>query len=843
VPLTAAVWSEAVFLRRVEAADLVVAILGDRQASFLCYGLAGLDDETLEYLSEHPAVLTHIYTFGAEPFAVFSASLRVEANRIAPPGGSDAVNLWEAVVGEPVTRPDRFIQALFTHAEGRLASLYDTIGHLDPPRQRFALGLWMTQPADRLSGMHALAAAAQSADWRSMKALPFARQSYDLAAALMRVGVDAGGQPAFPSSQSFWARAMESADLPDDPAGALRNPADDRPIDAAWLARQTAPGDARVRAERLDQIAFAQRAFGGAAPAAMPEILVATRAFRRYRMLMLTFERIGIRDPAVYAAAARVASRLSSQDSDRAFVATAQFQASLALVSRMYAVGTLDDRTAATLVGSLLAVPVQASGYAGGVLEWMSGMLRPVMPPGDTFEAAIEHAISGRDTTASSPRVEWEGQRYRVDVATAERRRMQAIREKQAGATVDIALELAGVARALRAGPSAADARRLTAQLTLARDQLAGLSERDTILDTEGFPAGVVPPPSALVRLNKVVDELTRAGAAARSADRSIRAADDVREAADEAAAQALVSIVYAMDLGDPDGAAMLPADVSRRHDFGFGQRDTEQRLRAAWMMPRQDVSPGVPWHVDGSLLGLDVALATMALRRLSADRALAAPTLTSNERETLAAGFGMMNAFTLTDASRDAIAGSIERGRARVARIASQDDVATLADEVNIDARRRRAIRWTAAHERERVESLFSLRELLALGSLPGDVDLDPWGTSAMVSTGCLCLRMPPPGRLPLLTGRPQIGLLATAVPDLNLHVARTMAGLRVPARLGKYVLSAALQDFMDEVRATDHDDWLSLVRAAAAVPRDRIEDYIAAAAADGPLLPDSPN
>jgi hypothetical protein len=68
-------------------------------------------------------------------------------------------------------------------------------------------------------------------------------------------------------------------------------------------------------------------------------------------------------------------------------------------------------------------------------------------------------------------------------------------------------------------------------------------------------------------------------------------------------------------------------------------------------------------------------------------------------------------------------------------------------------------------------------------------------------------------------------------------------MAGLRVPARLGKYVLSAALQDFMDEVRATDHDDWLSLVRAAAAVPRDRIEDYIAAAAADGPLLPDSPN
>ena len=124
------------------------------------------------------------------------------------------------------------------------------------------------------------------------------------------------------------------------------------------------------------------------------------------------------------------------------------------------------------------------------------------------------------------------------------------------------------------------------------------------------------------------------------------------------------MSLVYAINLGDPDGDALLPADVSRRHDFGLGQRDNEQRLRAPWMMPRQDVSPGVPWHVDGSLLGLDVALATVALRRLSADRALEAPTLTSNERETFAVGFGLMNPFALTDAARDAIAEAIERGQ-----------------------------------------------------------------------------------------------------------------------------------------------------------------------------------
>ena len=145
------------FLRPVAPGDLVVEILGNRQASLLCYGLAALDDETLEYLAEHPAVLTAIYTLGAEPFAVFANGVHVQDGRIVPPGGDEAIPLWEAVVGERVTRPDRFLAALFTRAEGRMAGLYDTIGQLDRGRQRFALGLWMKDSAARLDGMRALA--------------------------------------------------------------------------------------------------------------------------------------------------------------------------------------------------------------------------------------------------------------------------------------------------------------------------------------------------------------------------------------------------------------------------------------------------------------------------------------------------------------------------------------------------------------------------------------------------------------------------------------------------------------------------------------------------------------
>ena len=131
--------------------------------------------------------------------------------------------------------------------------------------------------------------------------------------------------------------------------------------------------------------------------------------------------------------------------------------------------------------------------------------------------------------------------------------------------------------------------------------------------------------------------------------------------------ADVLLSIAYAADVGDPDGTVLLADDVSRRHDFGFGAKDAEQRLRMAWSVPHQDVSPGVPWHVTGSLLGLDIGLAPLALRRLNFERVLEAPKLTSNERDTFAVSVSLLNPFALRDADRDAIADAIARGTRRV--------------------------------------------------------------------------------------------------------------------------------------------------------------------------------
>jgi hypothetical protein len=846
VPLTAAVWSKAVFLRTVAPADLLIEIFANRQASFLCYGLAALDDETLDYLTAHPAVLTQIYAFGAEPFAVFANSVRVRSGRIVPPGGDEAVPLWEAVVGEKVMRADRFLVALFTKSAGpSTASLYDTIGQLDGARQRFALGLWMKDPSERLASMLALAAAVAGAgEWKSVKVQPFVRQPYDLSAVLMRVHVDAAGAPAAPAARDFWARVIEAADLPDDPAKVLGGATDDRPIDAAWLARLVSGGvDIRVRAERLDQFAFGQRVFVAAPPAETPDVFVAVRAFRRYRMLMVTLERLGIAAPSTFAAAARLASRMSTPDPTRAFVAIAQFQGALVLLERMRMAGTLDAGETETLVKSLLAVPLNTSSqYFGGVLWWINNDLRRALPSAPSLEAAVQAGLAGPDATAVAPKITWEGRRYRVDVAAGERQRLERVREKQEGATLDVAVALASAAGRLTSVPlTPSVVQEITAQLKSTMGELSAESDRDALLNVaDGFPPGVIPPPNSREGAIKAIDELVKITNAF-NITRVPRAAAMLVDAADETAAQALVALAYAIHLGDPDGAALLPGDVSRRHDFGFGQKDTDQRLRAAWMMPHPDVSTGVPWHVDGSLLGLDIALAPIALRRLGSDRGLEAPTLASNDRETFAVSFGLMNPFALTDTARDAIAVAIEGGRRRIALIKDAADVGPIADALNMDGWRRRAISWTAAHEPGRLESMFSLGELLALGGPAHGINLDPWGTSALLSTGCVCTRMPLPGRLPQFVGRRQIGLLATVVPDLNLHIARMLSRLSLPARLAKYVLSAAVQDFLDEVRNTDADDWLSLVRGAAAVSRDRIEDYVAAAAADGPLVPDT--
>lgn len=842
VPLTSDLWSRAIFKRTVSSDQLIAAIVNDRGAALLCYALAALDDETLEFLSEHPDLLTEIYERHAPSFAAFGPTLHIRAGRVVPPGGDAAVPLWEGAVGERVDAPDLFLPALFSQHGGRLAYLYDTIAQLDAPNAAFALGLWMTDPGVRLARFIALSGICANSyrDWR-LEALPFSKPLHDLATLLMRMRVEPSGAPAAPAERWFWAEVFGHDDLEAGSVTFENDSRDNRPVDAAWLAEATGGNDVFWRGDRIDQFAFGQRVFSNVPSGQRQDAVVAIRAFPRQRMLTLALERSGIRAAATYALVARRASQMSTGRASRVFWTLAQLQSSLAHILRMITVGTIDLPAGEALITSLCKVAVDDSGrYSGTMATWVEHELLPLLPRADSAERRVIAALAGPPAAASWPPVWWEGQAYRLDLASAERLRVESVRAKQVGYSLDLALDLRGVARTLASGGLTARA------IHAAVATLSGLEDAHGArfaFQPDLRAPGVDEPRPAHETVAKAVEELSKV-ARGQDVRRAARIASALDDLVDVVLGDALLSLTYAAELGDPEGAATLARNVALRHDFGISRGDGEIRMRTIWAIPKQDYLPGVPWHVTGSLLGLDIALAPLSLRRTNLDRLPEAPRLPSHEREAFALGVALMNPRALRDGDRDAVAAAIARGRRRVAALAAGTErLDTLAEAIALDGWRRRAIRWMLVNEPERVPDMFSLVDLATLGGGAESAALDVWGTTALASLGCACTRLVSPRSWRLLSGRPQNAPMASGLADLNLRVALVLGELGLPAALTKAVLAAAALDFIEGVAPRDPDDWWTVVRAAQDVPRERIEDYVAAAAAaDGPLVPDDP-
>ena len=848
IPLTVGVWSQAVFHRPVASDAIVAAILSDPRAAHLCYGLAGVDDETLRYFVDHPSLITRLYEHDAAVFAAFGSSLTIRANRIVLPGGPAAARLWEAAVGEATDPPEAFIRALFGQKDGRLAYLYDTIADLDEPRAAFALGLWIKDPAERAKRFKALAALSVTAipQWQPAK-LPFTRPLHDMGSMLSRVQAEPNGSPSFPAARSWWAWAFESGDLPSAAGHIAATVIDeDVPVDATWLAQTITTADTHNRGERLDQFAFGQRVFATPDRGSAADVLTAIRAFPRDRMLMLTLERMGVRRASVYAATARRAQQLSAVDGRRAFVALAEFQGALALIARMASVHTLDLSASEALVLSLSNVPLNGDGsYAGAVAAWMQRDLRPAadgvrsvrLQADLDMEEVLFTSLAGTSGPSGQPsrEVAWEGQRYRLDLGAAEEQRLRRIRAKQDSLSVDVALNLLDISRKLETAPLALTD--VSAALKSVASAFAARN-RNNPADMPSF--GVEGLRHVRDTVDRAIDDVARIGSAP-DVQKTARIGASLGGIVDDALADALVAWAYAVAIADADSPALLTGSVSRRHDFGFGPAERVSRLRA-WAVPKQEIATRVPWHVSGSLLGLEVALSSLALRRVNSERVVDAPTLSANEREAFASSVALLDPLALRDVDRDLVADAVVRGRRRVASLAEDSgNLDPIASEIHLDGWRRRALQWMIANEPQQIDSMFSMTELLYLGRMPA-ADLNPWGTSAIVWSGCFCTRLAPPTLWRRLSGRPQVGFMAATIPDLNLHIAIMLGELQLPAAIAKAVLTAAVQDFIDEVRPSDFNDWLTLVRAARAVSRERIEDYVAAVTAGGPLVPAQP-
>jgi hypothetical protein len=835
--LSAALWSRTVFRHTVPSTQLAVAILSDRRATLLSRGLAGLDDETLTYLAEHPQLITYLYEHAAAPFAAFGGDLRIRRGRVVPPGGDRAVALWEAAIEAPVSTPELFIRNLFGEFEGRLAYVYDVIDAAPEAAAAFALGLWLPDESQRTQRFRALVDAALNGyhEWRPSDH-PFSRPLGDLAILLLRIRTNESGGPAAPASRSFWAEAFGvDADLSGSADAPLPG-GNDGPVDAAWLVAATAHLDMYARSDRLDQFAFGQRVFAGTDDAQAAETL---RTFRNLRMLMVTLERMGIRSPASYHTAAQRGAAVMAVGSSRRFWTLGQFEGALTLLAHLRAAGTLTVEAANSLLLSLCAVPLQDGDYDGGIAFWIRSELARHLPRSGSWEERVMAGMAGASERASQPRIFWEGQGYRLDFGLAERQRLQIVREKQGGHTLDLALRIDDVARALRK-----PALTLDGVQTATRDARAILDEAAPRLRHPAvhlLPPSVDAPKDAAEWLNEAIADLSKIRGPA-DLRRAARIGVSLNQLADILLGNVLVSLAYAADLGDPDGAALLAGNVALRHDFGFARKDSETRLRMAWLPPRQDFQPGVPWHVAGSLLGLDVALAPMNLRRMTMDRIADAPKLSSVEREAFAVSANLIDAQRLKDADRDMIAAGIARGRTRVgALVNNAESLDAVAGALGFDGWRRRALSWSLEHKPQSVAQQFTLVELLTLGGGARGADLDAWGTVAISTEGCICTRLPSPRSWRLVDGRPQFAMMAATMGDFNLAVALMLRELNLPSPLAKPILAVAMQDFIDELNPSSAIDWWTLSRTAQALRRQRVEDYVSVAAAvNGPLVPD---
>jgi hypothetical protein len=726
---------------------------------------------------------------------------------------------------------------LFETGSGRVAYVYDVLVQADAAARAFAIGVWIGRPDVQVArfGRFIDVMKRVFSEW-DVNVAPFARPAYDLTTVLARVRAAPDGTPAGIASPAFWERAFEGS-----PAVEPRRQ-DDTRFDAAWLVDAVLTHTARERERRLDQLGFAGRVFADLLsssldPADYDDVLAAIREFPRVPALMLTLERMGIRTPSLYAAAARRAERLNALDTARAHGALAQFQGGLVLVERLEAVRTIDRVNAESLVLQLVSVELNDEGrYGGAIASWIEERLRPQLPEASGIEAAVLAAAAGAATPREQmARISWEGQRYRVDSAGAELRRLERARARQGGITLDSALRLARVSHTLAEAGAADGPEQGLEVLTEVLGQLRTEAEYD---EDEAMRSGDDP-----LWLRRTLEEAAKdlsAPSKRKEGSDSAHLGRNLAAAADVALGKVLLSLAYAFSLGDPEGTILIAGDVSRRHDFG-SNLSAEERARTAWSISIPETR-GQPWHLVGSALALDVAMAPLALKRVHIDRVPDPPTLNVLERDGFAATVALMRAPTLGDEQRDLLDDAMARGRQRLARaVAGAISLDEAIRDIALDGWRSRALRWTLRHDPDVAPALLSLTELAVLGGATPPA-FDAWGSFAFRTHGCYCLRMFPAGEWRRWSGLSQFGLPAVTVSDHALRVATLLRQLALPATLAKPILAAAMQDFIDNAKRTDGNDWLTLVRTAQAMTLDQISDYIAAAAADGPLLPDTP-
>lgn len=748
LPLSPGTWRR-LLGRKVDDDELAAAILADRRTAVLLRGLSALDDDTLNALAGAPGALERLLRESAgEVLALFGGRLRVLGGAIAVPGGALAEPWWTKAVGASPREPAAFATSLVRRDGGRLAWLFDTLAGLDPERLRLVVG---DDDARTVAGrLDVLGGAfrAQPAWWLRS----YGRPAGDPARLLRELRLATDHSLAPPVTLALWQELFEGR--------ASAKPAPGK-VEIAWLLDKVASGSAGESGLRLQQVLLAQRVFGAAGETARVDLVGALRGLESAPALVLTLERMGLRDPSAYAALVRQATAAIGASGHARPSTLAQLQGALALLERARFARAIDPATTLRLSQSLGELRVDpAGGCEGRVATWLEQVALPALsravygdaPPGDA-DAIVRRAMAGAVVGAEKElaRFDWEDLAYRADVGAAELQRLERVGTRLAEHALDPALRLCRAARG--------------------REEL---------------------------------------------------------RACDDAVGRALVRLVYAAALGDPATTSLAAGDVPRRHDFG----------ERAYDLPVEVNGPDTPWHVQGALLSLDLALAPQRLRTIDPDEMPeAAPIFDREHRAAFAASIALLDPRDLSDAARDGIAAALARGRERAARLApAPDGIGAAARDAGLPGWRRSALRFVAKYGADAAVRFFTPLELLRLGGRPVG-EWEAWGAADPFVCGLVpCL---PRGGAEERSGWPPQQALAAQFPDVVLSVAEALAARRLPAALAPALAAVLTAEMLGAARPFAFDDTVTLGRWLGELPAHRIDDAIATLAGDGPLRP----
>ena len=757
------------------AAELLARVIADPVWRRLYGGLAGLDATVVEHLAEHSEVLR---------------------------------------------RPS-----------AHLAAFLETLARLPRGHRLFVLGAWQDGP-DRQSGVDAL--------WRVLERMPGdpAERSrfLDPAAVLRAVMVENDGSPLGPASRDFWNVALRERTVGRRDLDALSSAWEDGPvIDAAFVLGAALGAPPNVGRNRLQALGFLQRVFHDAGPTDVPTTLAVARAFSRHSMLLLSLERMGIRDPEVYTSLLRTASQFSGTGDVPGWSdALLRFQGAVALVERARLARVLPVPAAGDVLVALAALPADR-----GVTDWLAEHLLPALDLAaqpDFATGAVDRVLlavlagvrPGADVSNESL-TEWEGLEYRFDREAMQLERFERTRGELYGPSLDAALTVRMQRRRLAAENAAVDD--IAAAAGILRAVAIGLETAGRA--DSGADVRAVTHARRLQTQAAALGEVAERGNRGRLGD-IVATLHSISEAL---AADALRTLVYAVHLAPADG--LVDGHLAARHDLGADPSEEAGLRRTPWTAP-SGMATTRGWSVQGSLLSLDLALAHLYLPRVSRVLPSGGQRFIDFEDLTyLTQAVALFNPAAVDDAQVAAIADAIRRGRQRVRRLAQDaSDIADIAREVGLDPPRYSELELAAVAGAEGLDRLLWRTELFWLGlegeDWPGRAN---WGAPATGLDGCLCLRMPLPGDIGIqgTTARP----LAFRFADLQLALVEEVDRLVLPASIVGDLLPMATRELLDGARVTHSGDIEALFEYVAELSSSRVEDYVASLVYSGPFYP----